>query len=86
MFPVDLLCTKTQPPFLFTSGLLQMIVNLCAALTNSKSAHAQTRTANIFRHPTFVSTEHNIPLWLVHTFTCGTHALSGVGHTLATQC
>ena len=63
-----------------------MILDLCAALTNSKSAHAQTRTANIFRHPTFLSTEHNIPLWLVDTFTCGTHALSGVGHALATQC
>ena len=85
MFPVDLLCMKPQPPFLFTSGLLQMIVNLCAALTNSKSAHAQTRTVNMFRHPAFVSTEHNIPLWLVHKFT-GTHALSGVGHTLTTQC
>ena len=59
---MDLLCLKPQPPFLFSSGLLQMILNLCAVLTNGKSAHAQTRTESIFRQlqPTFVSTEHII--------------------------
>ena len=73
---MDLLCLKPQPPFLFSSGLLQMIVNLCAALTNGKSAHAQTRTEGIFRQlqPMFVSTEHIIN----H---CGFCIFSPVEHT-----
>ena len=53
-----------------------MIVNLCAALTNGKSAHAQTRTEGIFRQlqPMFVSTEHIIN----H---CGFCIFSPVEHT-----
>ena len=44
IFPVDVL-TKPLPSFLFTSGLLQVIVNVCATLThgNSVVTHAQTK-------------------------------------------
>ena len=88
---MDLLCLKLQPPFLFSSGLLQMILNLCAALTNGKSAHAQTRTESILGNCNQRLFQQNIllttlafayiHLWNTHTFRWGTRTR----HTVLNQ-
>ena len=59
IFPVDLLCTKPQLPFLFSSGLLQVIVNLCTALTHCKPAVTHT--------PAVLKSDHNHPGLCIHS-------------------
>ena len=87
IFPVDLLCTKPQPPFLFRSGLLQVIIDLSAALTHCKPAvmfthtHTKTNTVKTFRQPKVVQTNDNQPALSIRSPVEHPHFEMGDAHT-----